>query len=104
MTLSPELARQLATAGRKSEEWRVRRDRLIVEASRTGASLRQIAGAVGLSNTGVLRVLRRFGGTHDLEADHFERSERTAEHDGDNNLVLLTLEEHRLRDGEQPEA
>lgn len=62
-----DLARRLATAGRKAEEWRDRRDDLIREAARNGASLREIASLVGLSAPGVLRVTRRGG---ELEAVH----------------------------------
>ncbi|WP_425431996.1 winged helix-turn-helix transcriptional regulator [Geodermatophilus ruber] len=76
----------------------MRRDRLIVEAAEQGASLREIASAVGLSNPGVLRVLRR------LEAHHIApRSERDVENDLD-NLEVLTTNEHRLRHSSQPES
>ncbi len=57
--LDADLARRLAAAGRKTEEWRTRRDELVREAHRSGASLREIAVAVGLSNPGVLRIVRR---------------------------------------------
>lgn len=59
MTLSPDLARQLAAAGRAQRRGTEKRDELIREASRQGASLREIAAAVGLSNPGVLRIIRR---------------------------------------------
>lgn len=65
--VDPDLARRLATAGRKAEEWKDRRDDLIREAARNGASLREIASLVGLSAPGVLRVTRRGG---ELEAVH----------------------------------
>lgn len=59
VALDPRLARALGNAGRKTEEWKTRRDALIREAHEAGASLREIAAAVGLSNPGVLRVIRR---------------------------------------------
>lgn len=62
MALDPSLLRELSTAGRKTEEWRARRDALIRQAHSDGASLREIAAAVGLSNPGVLRVVRKSTG------------------------------------------
>lgn len=59
VVLDPDLARRLTTAGRKTEEWREKRDNLIREAAERGATLREIAAAVGMSNPGVLRVVRR---------------------------------------------
>lgn len=59
VVLDPDLARRLTTAGRKAEEWREKRDNLIREAARNGGTLREIAAAVGMSNPGVLRVIRR---------------------------------------------
>jgi hypothetical protein len=61
VAVDPDLARQLATAGRKVEEWKDRRDELIRQAARNGGTLREIAALVGLSNPGVLRVIRRAG-------------------------------------------
>lgn len=59
MALDPRLQRDLSTAGRKTDEWREKRDELIRLAHVDGASLREIAAAVGLSNPGVLRILRK---------------------------------------------
>lgn len=59
MALDPRLAAELRKAGQKTEEWREKRDELIRLASLDGASLREIASAVGLSNPGVLRILRK---------------------------------------------
>ena len=61
VAVDPDLARRLATAGRKAEEWRERRDELIREAASNGGTLREIAAVVGMSNPGVLRVIRRGG-------------------------------------------
>ena len=57
--MSADTARQLATAGKKADDWRTRRDQLIVKAHQEGASLREIARVVGMSNPGVLRVIRK---------------------------------------------
>lgn len=51
-------ARELAEAGQKATDWRAKRDQLIREAARDGASLREIAGAVGLSNPAVHYIVR----------------------------------------------
>lgn len=59
VALDPRLAAELAKAGNKSREWTSRRDEIIWLAHVDGASLREIAAAVGLSNPGVLRVIRR---------------------------------------------
>lgn len=53
MTLSPDLARSLRTAGRKVEEWTTERDRLIREAVKAGGSLREVGAAVGMSHMAV---------------------------------------------------
>jgi hypothetical protein len=57
--LDPRLARELANAGRKSREWTAKRDEIIRLARINGATLQQIADAVGLSDAGVLRILRK---------------------------------------------
>lgn len=59
VALDPRLAAELAKSAKKTDEWRERRDNLIRTASHRGASLREIAAAVGLSNPGVLRILRK---------------------------------------------
>lgn len=59
MALDPRLLRELTAAGRKAEQWRTKRDSLIRQAHSDGASLREIAAAVDLSNPGVLRIVRR---------------------------------------------
>jgi hypothetical protein len=59
MALDQRLAAELAKAGKKTDEWREKRDELIRLAHVDGASLREIAAAVGLSNPGVLRILRK---------------------------------------------
>lgn len=96
--VDPDLARRLATAGRKAEEWKDRRDDLVREAARNGASLREIAALVGLSAPGVLRVIRRGG---DLEVVHRTALRDGGDKDDDDNMVFLTPEEHaRLDRGE----
>ena len=59
MALDPKLRRALATASGKTEQWRAARDKLIRQAHSDGASLREIAAAVDLSNPGVLRIVRK---------------------------------------------
>ena len=59
MALDPRDRAELANAGRKTREWLATRDRLIRKCNENGASLREIGDAVGLSNTGVLRILRK---------------------------------------------
>lgn len=96
--MDPDLARRLATAGRKAEEWRDRRDDLIREAARNGGTLREIAALVDMSNPGVLRVIRR----GPLEVHHVvARSEGSG--DDPDNTVFLTPEEHARRDRHDPE-
>ena len=98
VTLERDLARRLAQAGRKSEEWRTRRDELIRVAAEQGATLREIAGAVGLSNPGVLRVIRR----GELEVHHVQPHSEAG--DNPDNTVFLTPEEHARRDRLDPES
>ena len=50
---------ELARAGRRSREWTARRDALVAQASSDGLSLRQIAAAIGLSQAGVARIVKR---------------------------------------------
>lgn len=59
VVLDPRMARELRSAGGKSKEWTERRDALIRAAHEGGASLREIADAVGMSNPGVLRIVRK---------------------------------------------
>jgi hypothetical protein len=56
------LARRLVTAARKGTEWRERRDKLIVEAIDAGATQAEVAKLVGLTQPGVLDILRRVRG------------------------------------------
>lgn len=58
--VDPQLARDLTTAGKKADDWKLRRDALVIEAHGQGASLREIAKLVGLSNPGVLRIIRKY--------------------------------------------
>ena len=53
---------ELARAGRRSKEWATRRDALVARASNDGLSLRQIAAAIGLSQAGVARIVKRENG------------------------------------------
>jgi transposase-like protein len=91
VAVDPDLARRLATAGRKAEEWKDRRDELIREAARNGGTLREIAAAVGLSNPGVLRVIRRGA---ELEASHITPLAEGGDPDDDDNVEFLTPNEH----------
>lgn len=57
--MDPALARELANASKKANGWRARRDDLIAQAHQEGGSLREIAVLAGLSNPGVLRIIRK---------------------------------------------
>lgn len=57
MTLSQVMARRLRSAARKQRDSTTERNRLIVEASSAGASLREIAAEVGLDHTGVKKII-----------------------------------------------
>jgi predicted ArsR family transcriptional regulator len=76
----------------------MRRDGLIVEAAEQGASLRELAAAIGLSNPGVLRVLRR------LEAHHMAPRSGPRAGDDVGNLKVLATDERRLRHADGPKA
>lgn len=93
--VDPDLARRLATAGKKTEEWREKRDDLIREAAERGGTLREIAAAVGLSNPGVLRVIRRGG---ELEAAHITAMREGGDKDDADNVKFLTPEAHARLD------
>lgn len=94
VSLDPDLARRLANAGRKSEEWREKRDELVREAARNGGTLREIAAAVGLSNPGVLRIIRRGG---DVQVAHKIPVSKGGT-SGPENTVFLTPDEHARHD------
>lgn len=57
--LDPKLARQLKRQADIIAAATAERDRLIVKATEAGASTREIAAAVGLSNVGVWRIEQR---------------------------------------------
>lgn len=99
--VDPDLARRLATAGRKSKEWLARRDELIREAAEQGGTLREIAEYVGLSNPGVLRVIRRGG---DLEVTHIRAMRDGGDKDDPDNIEFLTPEAHARLDRGDPES
>lgn len=99
--VDPDLARRLATAGRKAEEWKDRRDELIREAARNGGTLREIAALVGLSNPGVLRVIRRGG---ELEAVHRTPLRDGGDKDDPDNLRFVSPEENARLPRDEPEA
>jgi hypothetical protein len=88
--LDSDLARRLTQAGRKSEEWRTRRDALILEAAGNGATLREIAAASGLTHVGVLHIIRRGG---QLEAVHSEPM-ATTDKTQDENTVFMKPNDH----------
>lgn len=56
----PSRRQELRTAGEQIGTWTAKRDQLIREAHAQGLSLRAIAEAVGLSHTGVAKILERF--------------------------------------------
>lgn len=90
VALDPDLARRLTQAGRKLEDWRTRRDDLIREAARGGATLREIAAATGMSHVGVLSIVRRGG---ELEVVHREPMATTAL-TKDENTVFMSPNDH----------
>lgn len=57
--VDPDLAKRLATAARKAEEWKVERDRLIVEAVAAGGGVREVARLVGLTHPSILKTVER---------------------------------------------
>ena len=85
----------------KTEEWRERRDELIREAASNGGTLREIAAAVGMSNPGVLRVIRRGG---ELEAMHIRPMREGGGKNDPDNIEFLTPEGHARRDRGEPES
>jgi hypothetical protein len=95
VAVDPDLARRLATAGKKVEDWRERRDELIREAARNGGTLREIAALVGLSNPGVLRVIRRGG---ELEIVHRTKQRDGGDPQDPDNIEFLTPNDHMRRD------
>lgn len=94
VAVDPDLARRLATAGKKTEEWREKRDDLIREAASNGGTLREIASLVGLSNPGVLRVIRRGA---DLEVRHIAPMREGGDKDDPDNIEFVSpVENARL--------
>lgn len=53
------ILRQIASANRKVDGWVATRNRLIIEAHRSGAGLREIAAAGGLSHMTVKRIINK---------------------------------------------
>ncbi len=98
--VDPDLARRLATASRKAEEWRDRRDDLIREAARNGGTLREIAALVGMSNPGVLRVIRR----GPLETRHITPLHEGGSNDDPDNMEFVSPEENRRLHRPDPES
>lgn len=101
VALDPDLVRRLASAGRKAEEWKDRRDELIREAASNGGTLREIASIVGLSNPGVLRVIRRGA---DLEVRHITPLRDGGDKDDPDNMRFLSPEENARLDRGDPES
>lgn len=101
VAVNPDLARRLATAGKKAEEWREKRDDLIREAASNGGTLREIAAIVGLSNPGVLGVIRRGA---DLEVRHITSLRDGGDEDDPDNLRFLSPEENARLDRHEPES
>ena len=61
--VGPETVRRLRRLGRKVDEATVERNRAIIEAHRDGLSLRDIADLVGISYSGVDKIVRRLSGS-----------------------------------------
>lgn len=59
VTIDRDTARNLSRAADKAREWTVERDRRIVAAVAAGASLREVATAVGLSHSAVDKIVKR---------------------------------------------
>lgn len=59
VAVDPAMARRLRSANRRVHDALSERDRLIVEASAAGGSLREIGELVGMTGPGVMKVLRR---------------------------------------------
>jgi hypothetical protein len=57
--LDAAVAKQLRQAADKIEEGHQERDRLIVEASKAGASSREIAAHAGISHVAVQNIIRK---------------------------------------------
>lgn len=57
VALDPAMERRLRAAAKKVQDGTAERNQLIVEASEAGASLREIAAAVGLEHTGVRKII-----------------------------------------------
>lgn len=58
VTVPAEISKQLARIASRLESDRAKRDELIIEAHRRGASLREIAACAGLSHVAVLKIIR----------------------------------------------
>jgi hypothetical protein len=63
LVVGQEMVRRLRRLGRRVDEATVERNRAIVEAHRDGMSLRGIADLVGISYSGVDKIIRRLSGT-----------------------------------------
>lgn len=59
VALDPEMAKRLRAAATKARDHTRQRDELIRQAAAAGASLRDIAEHVGLSHTGVKKIVDR---------------------------------------------
>lgn len=59
LMLDPDVARQLASRGRRAQEALARRDEEIRSAVEGGASLREVGAAVGLSHAAIAKIVRR---------------------------------------------
>lgn len=57
--IDDDLARRLVVAARKGRDWIQRRDSLIVEAIEAGASQREVAKLVGLTQPAVHAIYHR---------------------------------------------
>lgn len=57
--MTSDIARALTRAARQTDEWRRKRDALIVEAHREGIGIREIGRLAGLTHPTILNIIRR---------------------------------------------
>lgn len=59
VALDADTRKLLARTAQKAREATAERDRLVREAAAQGASLRELGDAIGMTHTGVRRILQR---------------------------------------------
>lgn len=86
VSLAPEVEKTLKRLSTRAQEAAQKRDALIVEARRAGASLRELEQVTGINHVTIMRMIQRF------ETDHIQPQKPG---DDPDNLVILTPEENR---------